>query len=203
MSTLKQHLQEADPLRYEAVPNLDGVLARARVASTRPAAVGARSVDRRRTLALMSASALVVIVLGWAGTSGWLPVTTSVAAQVRFEVRLAEESPAPGLHVAQVTGTGRLLYLHPELVVGNDDIAETWVVDTAPRFGVGVRLLPDGAGRMHQATASHVGRPMAILLDGVVVMAPTVRSPIDDTALITGDFTRDEAVRIAAGLERR
>jgi preprotein translocase subunit SecD len=203
MSTLKQLLQDADPLRYEAVPSLDGVLARARVASTRPAAVGARSGDRRQTLALMSASALVAICLWWAGASGWLPLTTSVAAQVRFEVRLAEESPAPGLQVAQVTSTGRLLYLHPELVVGNEDIAQTWVVDSTPRFGVGVRLLPDGASRMHQATASHVGRPVAILLDGVVVMAPTVRSPIDDMAVITGDFTRDEAERIAAGLERR
>ena len=56
---------------------------------------------------------------------------------------------------------------------------------------------------MRQATAAHVGRPVAILLDGVVVLAPTVRSAIDNTAVITGDFTRDEASRIAIGLERR
>ncbi len=203
MSTLKQLLQDADPLRYEEAPNLDGVLARARVASTQPSAEVTRSDRRRRTLTLMSASALVALFLVWAVGSGRLPLTTTVAAQVRFEVRLAEESPAAGLRVAAVADTGRLVYLHPELVVGNDDIAQTWVVESMPRFAVGVKLLPGGAGRMHQATASHVGRPVAILLDGVVVMAPTVRSPIDGTAVITGDFTRDEAERIAAGLERR
>lgn len=203
VSTLKQLLQDADPLRYEAVPSLDGVLARARIASTRPSAAVARRDPRRRTLALLSASALVALFLGWVGASGFFPLTTSVAAQVRFEVRLAEESPAAGLEVAQVAGTDRLVYLHPEPVVDNGDIAQTWVIDSTPRFGVGVKLLPGGAGRMQQATASHVGRPVAILLDGVVVMAPTVRSPIDDTASITGDFTREEAARIAAGLERR
>lgn len=203
MSTLKQLLLDADPLRYEEAPNLDRVLARARVAATGPSADMARSAPRRRTLALVSASALVVLCLGWAVASGWLPLTTPIAAQVRFEVRLAEQSPAAGLQVAKVADTGRLVYLHPELIVGNEDIAQTWVVDATPGFAVGVKLLAGGAGRMHHATASHVGRPVAILLDGIVVMAPTVRSPIDDMAVITGDFTRDEAERIAAGLERR
>ena len=36
----------------------------------------------------------------------------------------------------------------------------------------------EGARKMREATASHVGRPMAILIDGEVVMAPTLRDPI-------------------------
>jgi preprotein translocase subunit SecD len=56
---------------------------------------------------------------------------------------------------------------------------------------------------MRQATATHVGRPVAILIDGAVVMAPVVRSPINDTAVITGHFTQAEAERMAKGIGRR
>jgi hypothetical protein len=202
--TLNRLLKDADPLQHEVTPNLDVVLARLRVASTGTSADVATRHGRRRALALASASAVVALFAGWAVAAGWLPLTTPVTAQVRFEVRLAETSPAAGLYVAQVAGTDRLVYLHPELVVGNDDIADTWVIDDGTaRFGVGVRLLPAGAARMRQATTAHVGRPVAVLVDGVVAMAPTVRSPVDETAVISGDFTRDEAARIAAGLQRR
>ena len=56
---------------------------------------------------------------------------------------------------------------------------------------------------MRQATAEHIGRPVAILIDGTVVMAPIVRSPIGDSAVISGQFTREEAERIAAGIDGR
>jgi preprotein translocase subunit SecD len=91
-----------------------------------------------------------------------------------------------------------------EMVVDNDDIAQAWVVDDAtPQFGVSVQLLPGGAERMRNATANHVGRPVAILIDGIVVMAPIVRTPIFDAAVISGQFTREEATRITEGVKRR
>jgi preprotein translocase subunit SecD len=106
--------------------------------------------------------------------------------------------------VAQGADSGRVIYLHPEIVVDNDDIAQSWVLqDGADRFGVSVQFLPAGAERMRQATATHVGRPMAMLIDGAVVMAPVVRSPISDSAVISGNFTQAEAERIADGMGKR
>ncbi len=97
-----------------------------------------------------------------------------------------------------------MIYLHPEIVVSNDDIAQSWVSqDGSDRFNVAIQLLPSGADRMRQATAMHVGRPVAILIDGRVVMAPVVRSPISDSAVITGNFTRAEAERITDGMKLR
>lgn len=134
----------------------------------------------------------------------WVGGTTPLLAAVRFEVRLAEDTPVQGLVVAQVPNSGRLIYLHPEVVVSNDDIAQSSVSqDGSDRFSVIIQLLPAGADRMRQATAMHVGRPMAILIDGNVVMAPVVRSPISDSAVITGNFTRAEAERIADGMKLR
>ena len=97
--------------------------------------------------------------------------------------------------------SGRMIYLHPETIVTNDDIAQSWATEDGPdRFGVSVELLEAGAQRMRQATAAHIGRPVAILIDGQVVMAPVVRSAIGNSAMITGHFTRAEAARIADGI---
>jgi preprotein translocase subunit SecD len=66
-----------------------------------------------------------------------------------------------------------------------------------------VHFLQAGAERMRQATANHLGRPVAILIDGKVVTAPVVRSLISDAAMITGDYSREEAERIADGINMR
>jgi preprotein translocase subunit SecD len=47
---------------------------------------------------------------------------------------------------------------------------------------------------------NHLGRPVAILIDGEVVSVPTVKSPIGAAAVISGDFTRADAERIAQGM---
>jgi hypothetical protein len=203
MSTLRQLLQEADPLRYEVPPILETLRARVEPAPVPTTSSGTPIRARRRLLAWLPACAAVVLVLSWASYQGRAPLMTPVAAQVRFEVRLAEDTAAPGLYVATVANGGPLVYLHPEMVVGNDDIAQVWVVDDgSPRFSVGVQFFPGGAERMRQATAGHVGRRVAILIDGTVVMAPVVRSPIGDAAVISGQFSREEATRIARGMER-
>jgi preprotein translocase subunit SecD len=67
-------------------------------------------------------------------------------------------------------------------------------------FGVTIELLPSGSVKMHDATASHTGRPIAILLTGDVAVTPTVRSAVGDTAWLTGDYTKAEAESIVAGV---
>jgi len=53
---------------------------------------------------------------------------------------------------------------------------------------------------MRRATMSHLGKPVAILIDGNVVIAPTIKSAIGTAAIITGDYTQADAQRIAAGM---
>ena len=203
MNSLRILLENADPLRHEA-PRLDAE--RDRVRQT---ILGGTPVERLTTSVhprLRLAAALAVVVTGVVafGYQIWMHGTAPVLAAGRFEVRLAEDRPIPGLVVAQVADSGRVIYLHPEIVVSNDDIAQSWVLQDDPtRFGVSVQFLPSGTERMRQATASHVGRPVAILIDGAVVIAPVVRSPIGDSAVISGNFTRAEAERIAEGIGRR
>ena len=199
-NNLRSLLQDADPILHEAsLPDAKREQLRLNILRDTAVVRSTRPVRARRNFAAAIGVAVIgVMALGY---GVWVRGTTVLAA-VRFEVRLAEDKPIQGLVVAQVADSGRVIYLHREIVVSNDDIAQSWVSQDGPdRFNVAVQLLPSGADRMRQATAMHVGRPVAILIDGSVVVAPVIRSPISDSAVITGNFTRAEAERIADGMK--
>jgi hypothetical protein len=203
MTTLKDVLGAADPLRREAGPT-DDQRARLRdaiVSAASPAAQQSR-VRRRMPIALLGAFASIVIVMLVASSSMWPLGGSTAQAAVRFEVRLAEEQAVAGLTAARVANSNRTVYLHPEVVVTNGDIASSRVVQgaTPSHFWIDVQLNATGAEKMRQATTNHIGKPVAILIDGDVVMAPTVKSPIGAAAMITDDFTRADAERIAEGI---
>jgi preprotein translocase subunit SecD len=124
-------------------------------------------------------------------------------AAVRFEVRLAEETAAPGLIEAKIAGSDRTIYLHQEIVVSNGDIASAQLLParTGSQFVVGVTFTAEGARKMAAATQNHIGKPVAILVDDEVVMAPTVRSAIGGAAEINGNYTKEQAERIVNGLK--
>jgi preprotein translocase subunit SecD len=59
----------------------------------------------------------------------------------------------------------------------------------------------DGAKLFSQITSANVGKPIAIFLDGQLLSAPTVQNAITDgTAIITGNFTVQEAKDLATRL---
>ena len=108
------------------------------------------------------------------------------------------------LSVVTVGPGSRQIYLHPDAIVTTADVADARVTDAgAGRFSVNVRFTKEGSARMVAATSQHIGRPVAILLDGVVLAAPVVRSPIADSAVLTGNFTRAQAEAIVNRLPPR
>ncbi len=63
-------------------------------------------------------------------------------------------------------------------------------------------LKSDGARRFAEVTSRSVGQRLAIVLDGEVLSAPTINSPITGgSGQITGDFDLKEAYDLAAALE--
>jgi preprotein translocase subunit SecD len=152
-------------------------------------------------MAVLAAITVMLVVAVFLGARMWSPFVSDVQAAVRFEVRLAEEKPAPGLREAKVGDSGRSVYLHAETIVSNSDIASAGAVESGPsEYRVDVRFTQSGAEKMRAATAGHVGKLAAILLDGQVVMAPVIRSPIGASAEITGHFSKAQAEKIANGI---
>jgi hypothetical protein len=204
MKNIAELLRDADPLLREPMTSSEQrdcqrktILAAASRAHDR---VGAES---RSRVTLLLALGFVVIVLLFFAERMWSPLVNNVyAAAVRFELKLAEDEPAPGLRQAKISGTDRSVYLHPETVVSNSDISRAYImqVDHSPQYNVGVEFNPAGAEKIRAATAGHIGRPVAILLDGQVVMTATVRAPIAESAEISGHLSKTEAEKIVKGI---
>jgi SecD-like export protein len=203
MKTVREILRDADPLRHEP-DETEGERDRLRQAVVAAASDVATPSSPwfRAPVALLGAIALIVVGIVAVGSQIWPHGGATLQAAVRFEVRLAEDQPGAGLREARAAGSDRVVYLHQEIIVTNDDIAQSSVIEgNGPsRFGVHVQFTAAGAQKMRQATAGHVGRPMAILIDGEIVMAPVLRDPISTSAVISGDFTKAEAERIVNGI---
>lgn len=159
---------------------------------------------------LRLASALAVLLLVVAGAAAAvlsaLPLTLpalGLQGGTSLEVRLAETQPGAGLVETVVPSSNQRVYLRPGAVVTGADVTSARVADAGGVYSINVTFTAAASNRLAEATKIHLGRPIAILLDGRVLSAPTVRSIIRGSAVISGDFTRGEAERIAAGLTPR
>jgi hypothetical protein len=205
MKNIRERLRDADPVRDEPPFRWDqhdfrrqAILA---AASAAPAPAGVRS---RSRMAVLATIALIVIAGSFLGSRVWSVFVGDLqAAAVRFEVRLAEDGPASGLHMVKVSGSERSVYLHDEVIVTNGDIAVARVVPGPgpEEYSVGIEFKASGAQKMRAATGNHIGKLLAILLDGRVVMAPVLRTPISASARITDNFTRPQAEKIVNGIQ--
>jgi preprotein translocase subunit SecD len=122
---------------------------------------------------------------------------------VKFEIRLAESKAAAGLTEATVEGSKNKVYLHKEAALTRADIAGARAtVDSADKPAVEVVLTEAGRKKLAKLTEGHKGKPLAVLVDGKVIAAPIVRDRIGgEKALITGEFSKEDATRIARGIQ--
>ena len=134
-----------------------------------------------------------------------LATALSVAAtaqEVIFEVRSAELEAGAGL-VEMLGPDGRTYYVGASPVITNAHVASATVgADT--RTGspqIRVVLTPEGAEIFSSFTAERDLKLVAIVIDGVVVLAPKVMGRIlGGVMLISGNFTMADAERIADGI---
>jgi hypothetical protein len=206
MKSVRELLRDADPLAHE--PVLSSEQRSFRRETMLAAASGIRTrpwVGTPSRMTVFATVAFVVIVIAFLGARMWSPLVSDVHAAVRFEVRLAEDKPTPNLREAKVSGSDRSVYLYDEIIVTNGDISTVRVIQAGSpaEYSVGVEFSASGVEKMRAATGSHVGKLMAILLDGQVVMAPVIRTPISTAAIITGNFTRAKAEKLAAGIREQ
>jgi preprotein translocase subunit SecD len=206
MPNVKELLQDADPLRHETPLSEETRERLLRSIAGRAADRAARSSrsfrPRIAILATLTSIALAILLVGSQMWPRMLSTDAALHAAVRFEMRLAEDQPSAGLREVRVAASDKPIYLHEDVVVTNDDVTRSRVVpgNNASQFGVAVEFNATGAEKMRRATSDHIGRPVAILIDDDVVAAPVVRAPINGSAVLSGDFTKAEAERIANGI---
>ena len=144
----------------------------------------------------------------------------------KLEIRLAEDKPASGLIKAKSADQKRTIYLHQAALVTNQDIVAASVrkhaipdflledmkaagvkmdSDVNELFEIQVRFTEAAGARIAKATEKHIGKPLAILVDGKVISDGIVASRIDEEAVIVKGnlgFRKEEAQRIARALNR-
>jgi preprotein translocase subunit SecD len=144
-------------------------------------------------LSVAAASALL-------GASALLASAAQTGAKV--ELRRAESKPAEGLVEAKIEGSDTKIYLHKTADLTNDDIAGASVTDDKTP-AIEVIFTKDGKTKAAKLSKEHQGKPLAILVDGKVVMAPILKSELGEKIMITGNFTKAEAEKLAASLQRK
>jgi preprotein translocase subunit SecD len=89
--------------------------------------------------------------------------------------------------------------VYKQTLLTGDRLKEAKVgIDEFGKPSVNISFDSDGARIFERITGENVGRQLAIVLDGVVHSAPSIRDRISGgNAQITGSFTHDEAAKLA------
>ena len=69
--------------------------------------------------------------------------------------------------------------------------------DQFNQWQIHFELTAAGSDQFYEYTRTHIGQPLAIVLDGLVLSAPTINAAIRDNGVITGMFTDEEAESLA------
>lgn len=128
---------------------------------------------------------------GAALTQGMVINTTNrptVADDLQAEIAAGnatpENIPYPG-QIFETVMTGDVLR---NAIATQDQFAQ-WIIT--------FELTGAGSDQFYEYTRTNIGQPMAIVLDGRVLSAPTINAAIRDTGSISGAFTQEEAEGLA------
>jgi len=123
---------------------------------------------------------------------------------VKLEIRRAEKEPAEGLIEATALGMSDKIYMHPTAALTEADITRASVVYDENRSpAMGIVFTPEGAKKMEEVTEAQFDKPLAILIDGKLISAPTVRAKVSGEAQITGSFTKEEITRWVRAINQK
>ena len=185
MKTLADVLRDADPVASETRSPQARAITRAAVLDALPQFHDRHPRARLRTMAIAAVLAVIAIT---GAVLGWRHASVDAVAAVRFEARLAESNQS--ILANRDIETARMVALHDRDSSGN----------ASSTFGVEVTFTSEGAEKMRRATQEHIGEHLQLMIDGEVVMAPLIRSAISSSAVLSGDYTWEQANRIVDGL---
>src|SRR4029079_14200484 len=105
-------------------------------------------------------------------------------------------SPVP---VESGTPTGDV---YTTIVSGADLKDASFTTEQVGGVAVAFELKGDGANAFYEFTSSHIGQPMAIVVDKVVISSPQINAAISNNGQITGvsaQEARDLVIQLKAG----
>jgi preprotein translocase subunit SecD len=122
--------------------------------------------------------------------------------KIKFELRLASHEKVDGWKsVPGPAWTKTNIWVSSEVTLTNADLAKVWPQPYYSTFSLGFLLTEEGALKLARLTKSHVGKSLAVIIDGRVLWVPGIQAEITGgRALIPGSFNEEEAKWIAKGI---
>jgi hypothetical protein len=119
---------------------------------------------------------------------------------VKVQFYIAEDQPGEGLRRELLPDVGLVVYRENEPFLSNIDLAHVKAtVDSEGQPALGMVLTKDGAMTMREKTRHESSQHILLMIDDKPTTAPYIRGEIGDSLMITGNFTKEEVERIAAG----
>ena len=131
------------------------------------------------------------------------PATAPAAQRVQFRLVAAEgDIDAEVVRLARPEGDEMELRLARDVVLDGSGIerAQADRDMTISQWMVSVTFTEAGSQRLFEVTRDNIDRRLAMVVDGLVVTAPTIRSPIQGAAEINGSFDRERAEQLAKAI---
>lgn len=146
----------------------------------------------------MKAKTIVIIGLIAVLLAGvFLPVLFGQAA---LEIRAASSTAVEGWQRMSAPD-GRAVWVSPASALTSTDLARVEPRQQADGSPTVVFVFTaDGAGKMAALSVAQANQPIALLLDGKLVWAPTVRATIEKEAVLSG-VTADVIQRVLAAFK--
>jgi hypothetical protein len=142
--------------------------------------------------------------------SGEQPAKKTAAAETPGKIQPAKltfhfvSPPDPALDLAHglIPGTEHMMSYIKEPVLSNKDVAGAKASVTAmygeETYIIELNLTGEGTKKFAQITKDNIGKEIAIVIDGKIIMAPKIQTPIlDGKCQIHGNFTKAEAKEMA------
>lgn len=136
-----------------------------------------------------------------AGEGDWVVTRPADVARGELEFRFVAEDPAKAS--LQVAGPdGETLGVEKEVVISSSDVHEVHVnlAGDSEHYAVTLYFTPQGAQRLRDATDRNLGRQMAVMVNGLVLVAPRLQSRLGPSAMIAASYTKEEAEKLAQQL---
>ena len=126
---------------------------------------------------------------------------TANRGETQLELRLAERQSGPGLMPRRLADSSAVVYVAEKALITSRDVIDARVVERDGTFSIAIDFTSAAGTGLRHATKGHVGKPVAIVVNGQVVSAPELSDPLSDAILIQGSFTRKEAEDLSAELK--
>ena len=121
---------------------------------------------------------------------------------VKLEFRTGSLEPRPGFVEMVSPANGKPVYISKVSILGNLDVAGAKVIQGQGGPQVEIEFTGTGSSKFAEITGNNIDQLLAILVDGKLISAPVIRDKIEGgKAVLSGQFTQEEAERISNGLD--